>query len=157
MNDKHNQLIIRAARMIEREQVLAAKAKRLRDQFREWFGRNNYFSAWGGDGMGNITLQIDLAVYLKLCSDPKPMLCMFRECAEPYSRLHYSPILVGEYAPGKRVWVEAWSDKFGIPAQPHVAPSSEAGAIDDLEVRTAANDTGVEQQVPALFCPPPRV
>ena len=116
----HYSKLLKLARLIERERALNKQARALRDQIT---GHNGgYYSSvtFSGD---NVTLQVSEAQWLQTelpdgIERPKPVMQEFRgeNFPQPYGRLFYQAIWVGEFAAGKHLWITACSEKFDLPA-----------------------------------------
>lgn len=115
--------LIKLARLIERERELSKQSKALRDLTN---GNGGYYTTvtfHGNEGKLNaITLQVTEAEWLQAelpagIERPKPELQEFRgeHFPKPYGRLFYPAIWVGEFAPGKHLWIQASSEKFDLP------------------------------------------
>ena len=123
MNPKLKQI----AKIVEQEREISNKARALRAKVSGLFSQG-YYSAVGiqEDQHGKIygiTLNVSHKVFLEMVPETvKPTLETFSGeydiPPKPYARLRYGFHCVGEYAPGKRLWLESWSDKFDIPEAP---------------------------------------
>lgn len=112
--------LLKLARLIEREHALSKQARALRDQITN--GNGGYYTSVSFSG-DNITLQVSEAQWLQHelpagIERPKPVMQEFRgeQFPQPYGRLFYQPIWVGEFATGKHLWIQACSEKFDLPA-----------------------------------------
>lgn len=105
-------------KLLLQEQKLREQAKKLRDKITSLTDRKGwYYRSVSFCDDGSVTLCVSLANYLASYPDyGTPNLETFNPDNQTrYCRLQYPPVIVGEIAPGRKLYVEAWSDKFDAP------------------------------------------
>lgn len=125
------QKLIRLAKLVDQERILADRARALRAQILTATGGCGYYSCVQWTAAGEITLTIPVADYQQLVTDAKPVMATFERAGQvnaKYGRLHYPRTFIVAFAPDRGLWVEAWSESFDVPAD----------AIKPVDAETAA-------------------
>jgi hypothetical protein len=120
--------LLKVARLIAQEREVSERARRLRDKIGVFCGKGYYSSVGICEG-GALELTVKLTVYIRLFPDSQPKLVKLQfQTEEPWFEAHYPLRLIGEYAPGKTISIEAWSGRIESTPPVAAATTTEATA-----------------------------
>ena len=111
----------KVAKLVAKQSAMRIQVHKLSDEIRELLNQQRYGCTTQTND--SITLTVQLSDYLSLFPDVSPVANTFEqtEGCQSYSRLHYPPQLLPVESNGKKVLIEAWSEKFYVSAPQAIA------------------------------------